>query len=101
MDRCVLKNIVMPFAGTFSDLIKLSSFFTEGMAFVLLCSILMYYLRPRNEERSEFKSLRATMYLATMMLTGQVSQLLQQKALQIGLHFVRFRSCFKKIILRL
>jgi len=71
------------------------------MAFVLLCSILMYYLRPRNEERSEFKSLRATMYLATMMLTGQVSQLLQQKALQIGLHFVRFRTCFEKNILNL
>lgn len=31
----------------------------------------MYYLRPRDEDNPQFKSLPATLYLATMMLTGQ------------------------------
>ena len=46
-----------------------------GMAFVLITAVLMYYLRPREEEHPQFKSLPATLFLATMMLTGQVSTL--------------------------
>jgi len=42
-----------------------------GMAFVLFTAVLMYYLRPRDEEHEQFKSLPATLFLATMMLTGQ------------------------------
>jgi len=42
-----------------------------GMAFVLFTGVLMYYLRPRDEEHSQFRSLSATLFLATMMLTGQ------------------------------
>jgi len=42
-----------------------------GMGFVLFTAVLMYYLRPRDEENAQFKSLRATLFLATMMLTGQ------------------------------
>jgi hypothetical protein len=45
-----------------------------GMGFVLFTAVLMYYLRPRDEENVQFKSLRATLFLATMMLTGQVSE---------------------------
>jgi len=41
------------------------------MGFVLFTAVLMYYLRPRDEENAQFKSLRATLFLATMMLTGQ------------------------------
>jgi len=42
-----------------------------GMSFVFITAVLMYYLRPRDEDHSQFKSLRATLFLATMMLTGQ------------------------------
>lgn len=42
-----------------------------GMGLVLFTAVLMYYLRPRDEDHPEFESLSATMYLATMMLTGQ------------------------------
>jgi len=42
-----------------------------GMAFVLFTALLMYYLRPRDEDHTQFKSLRATLFLSTMMLTGQ------------------------------
>eukprot|EP00531_Pseudo-nitzschia_arenysensis_P018924 CAMPEP_0116121852 /NCGR_PEP_ID=MMETSP0329-20121206/3912_1 /TAXON_ID=697910 /ORGANISM="Pseudo-nitzschia arenysensis, Strain B593" /LENGTH=341 /DNA_ID=CAMNT_0003615681 /DNA_START=22 /DNA_END=1047 /DNA_ORIENTATION=- len=42
-----------------------------GMGFVLITAVLMYYLRPRDNDHSQFKSLPATLYLATMMLTGQ------------------------------
>ena len=46
-----------------------------GIALVLCTGMLMYYLRPRDGENPQFKSLPATLYLATMMLTGQVSRL--------------------------
>mmetsp|Transcript_22746 Transcript_22746/g.46222 ORF Transcript_22746/g.46222 Transcript_22746/m.46222 type:complete len:440 (-) Transcript_22746:1588-2907(-) len=42
-----------------------------GMGLVLFTAVLMYYLRPRDEDNPQFKSLPATLYLATMMLTGQ------------------------------
>jgi voltage-gated potassium channel len=39
---------------------------------VLLTSIMMYYLRPQEPDHSQdFQSLGATMYLSTLMLTGQ------------------------------
>lgn len=39
---------------------------------VLLTAILMYYLRPQNpEDAQDFTSIAATMYLSTLMLTGQ------------------------------
>jgi len=39
---------------------------------VLVTAVLMYYLRPRNAGHSQdFKSLGSTMYLSTLMLTGQ------------------------------
>jgi voltage-gated potassium channel len=39
---------------------------------VLLTSVLMYYLRPQDPDHSQdFQSLGATMYLSTLMLTGQ------------------------------
>lgn len=39
---------------------------------VLITAVLMYYLRPQGEEYSkDFESLAATMYLSTLMLTGQ------------------------------
>lgn len=39
---------------------------------ILLTAVLMYYLRPQNPEHSQdFQSLGATMYLSTLMLTGQ------------------------------
>lgn len=42
---------------------------------VLITAVLMYYLRPKplhhNVEDNDFSSLLATMYLSTMMLTGQ------------------------------
>lgn len=44
-----------------------------GMGLVLCTAVLMYYLRPREVDHAQFKSLPATIYLATMMLTGQVS----------------------------
>lgn len=47
-----------------------------GLAFVLMTALLMYYLRPRDQEHAQFKSLPATLFLATMMLTGQVSSAL-------------------------
>jgi hypothetical protein len=50
-----------------------------GMAFVLFTAVLMYYLRPRDEEHAQFKSLPATLFLATMMLTGQVSKLCSRR----------------------
>ena len=50
-----------------------------GMGLVLCTAVLMYYLRPRDEENSQFKSLPATIYLATMMLTGQVSRLASRR----------------------
>ena len=46
-----------------------------GLAFVLITALLMYYLRPRDQDHAQFKSLPATLFLATMMLTGQVSAL--------------------------
>lgn len=46
-----------------------------GLGFVLITGLLMYYLRPRDQEHAQFKSLPATLLLATMMLTGQVSTL--------------------------
>mmetsp|Transcript_8923 Transcript_8923/g.22055 ORF Transcript_8923/g.22055 Transcript_8923/m.22055 type:complete len:338 (-) Transcript_8923:5567-6580(-) len=42
-----------------------------GMGFVLITAVMMYYLRPREEDHPQFKSLPATLFLATMMLTGQ------------------------------
>mmetsp|Transcript_8569 Transcript_8569/g.17800 ORF Transcript_8569/g.17800 Transcript_8569/m.17800 type:complete len:460 (-) Transcript_8569:159-1538(-) len=42
-----------------------------GMGFVLITAVMMYYLRPRDEDHPQFKSLPATLFLATMMLTGQ------------------------------
>jgi hypothetical protein len=40
---------------------------------VLVTAVLLYYLRPRNEEDSsqDFQSIAATLYLSTLMLTGQ------------------------------
>jgi voltage-gated potassium channel len=39
---------------------------------VLLTAILMYYLRPQNpQDAQDFTSIAATMYLSTLMLTGQ------------------------------
>ena len=39
---------------------------------VLFTSVLMYYLRPKNPvDAEDFTSIAATMYLSTMMLTGQ------------------------------
>lgn len=39
---------------------------------VLITSVLMYYLRPQDPSHSqEFNSLASTMYLSTLMLTGQ------------------------------
>lgn len=39
---------------------------------VLLTAILMYYLRPQSpEDAQDFTSIAATMYLSTLMLTGQ------------------------------
>lgn len=40
-----------------------------GIGMVLFTSVLMYYMRPKNHE--QFESLSATIYLATLMLTGQ------------------------------
>ena len=44
-----------------------------GLFMILTTSILMYYLRPRNDynKTDEFDSILSTMYLATLMLTGQ------------------------------
>lgn len=42
-----------------------------GLYMVLFTSILMYHLRPREGDSSEFQSILSTMYLATLMLTGQ------------------------------
>jgi len=42
-----------------------------GMGLVMFTAVLMYYCRPRDENNSQFKSLSATIYLSTMMLTGQ------------------------------
>jgi hypothetical protein len=39
---------------------------------VLLTAFLMYYLRPQNpQDAQDFTSIAATMYLSTLMLTGQ------------------------------
>ena len=40
---------------------------------VLITSVLMYYLRPQNDDSDaeNFNSLLGTMYLSTLMLTGQ------------------------------
>jgi voltage-gated potassium channel len=39
---------------------------------VLFTAILMYYLRPQNpDDAQDFTSIAATMYLSTLMLTGQ------------------------------
>jgi hypothetical protein len=40
-----------------------------GAGMVLVTSVLMYYVRPIGHK--QFESLPATMYLATLMLTGQ------------------------------
>jgi voltage-gated potassium channel len=40
-----------------------------GVGMVLFTSVLMYYTRPKNHE--QFESLSATIYLSTLMLTGQ------------------------------
>jgi len=42
-----------------------------GIGLVLSTGILMYYCRPREKNNSQFKSIPATIYLSTMMLTGQ------------------------------
>jgi hypothetical protein len=42
-----------------------------GVGLVLVTAVLMYYLRPRDEDNPQFKSLPATIYLSTLMLTGQ------------------------------
>lgn len=42
-----------------------------GMGLVLCTAVLMYYLRPRDDDNPQFKSLPATIFLSTMMLTGQ------------------------------
>ena len=40
--------------------------------FLILCtSVLMYYLRPPNDENGDFESIASTMYVSTLMLTGQ------------------------------
>ena len=39
---------------------------------VLFTSVLMYYFRPKNPvDAQDFESIAATMYLSTLMLTGQ------------------------------
>jgi voltage-gated potassium channel len=42
-----------------------------GVGLVLFTAVLMYYLRPRDGEHPEFKSIPRTLYLSTLMLTGQ------------------------------
>ncbi|CAJ1949281.1 unnamed protein product [Cylindrotheca closterium] len=42
-----------------------------GLYMILFTSLLMYQLRPRETESKEFESIPSTMYLATLMLTGQ------------------------------
>eukprot|EP00980_Cylindrotheca_fusiformis_P005459 scaffold1169_cov120-Cylindrotheca_fusiformis.AAC.9 len=42
-----------------------------GIYMVLLTGVLMYHLRPRDGKSDEFESIATTMYLATLMLTGQ------------------------------
>jgi voltage-gated potassium channel len=43
------------------------------MFLVLVTAVLLYYLRPKNEDDSsqDFHSIAATLYLSTLMLTGQ------------------------------
>jgi voltage-gated potassium channel len=38
---------------------------------VLFTALLMYYLRPKDSQSPQFQSLGATMYLSTLLLTGQ------------------------------
>lgn len=47
-----------------------------GLGLVLSTAVLMYYLRPRDEDNAQFRSLPATLFLSTMMLTGQVSNMI-------------------------
>jgi Ion transport protein len=44
-----------------------------GVGLVLFTAVLMYYLRPRggDADHPQFRSLGSTIYLATLMLTGQ------------------------------
>lgn len=42
-----------------------------GVGLVLFTAVLMYYFRPRESDHPQFRSLSSTMYLATLMLTGQ------------------------------
>jgi voltage-gated potassium channel len=42
-----------------------------GVGLVLFTAVLMYYLRPRDQVHPEFKSIPNTLYLSTLMLTGQ------------------------------
>jgi len=42
-----------------------------GVGLIFVTAVLMYYLRPRDEINPQFKSLSATIYLSTLMLTGQ------------------------------
>ena len=56
-----------------------------GVGLIFVTAVLMYYLRPRDEINPQFKSLSATIYLSTLMLTGQVSvrgRLLDDNALR-------------------
>ncbi|KAL3939630.1 MAG: hypothetical protein SGBAC_005677 [Bacillariaceae sp.] len=42
-----------------------------GLYMVVITSLLMYQLRPRDSDSTQFESIPSTMYLATLMLTGQ------------------------------
>ena len=47
-----------------------------GLGLVLSTGVMMYYLRPRDVDNAQFRSLPATIFLSAMMLTGQVSNIL-------------------------
>jgi len=42
-----------------------------GLGLVLSTGVMMYYLRPRDVDNAQFRSLPATIFLSAMMLTGQ------------------------------
>jgi len=42
-----------------------------GIFLVMFTGILLYYLRPKDDPEGDFRSIGTTMYISTLMLTGQ------------------------------
>merc|ERR1719476_273214 len=45
--------------------------FLVCLTMLMVCSVLLYYLRPQYDPKDNFSSILACMYLAILMLTGQ------------------------------